>query len=180
MSTSLIEAFPKFRKPLIKNEPFLDISEFYSDTIQGEGANIGVSATFLRLQSCSLHCHWCDTAEVWTYGNPYTFNELFDIMEAHNVIKSLQLGQHLILTGGSPLLQQKNLILFLTEMQEKYDFLPYIEVENECVIWPDLEFCNFISCWNNSPKLANSGNIFAVRYQPKIIEKVADEPKFMV
>lgn len=184
MSLPLIEGFPKFRKPIIKGIPFLDISEFYCDTIQGEGANVGASAAFLRMQSCTLHCHWCDTMEVWTTGNPYSFDELFDIMEVNNVIEKLVKGQHLVLTGGSPLLQQKNLILFIQELQDRYNFFPYIEVENECTLWPEEELCNFVSCWNNSPKLSNSGNVFVARYQPKILGKIAEQPnswfKFVV
>ena len=54
----------------------------------------------------------------------------------------------------------------------KYDFLPYTEVENECTIMPNgLE--DLIDCWNNSPKLSNSGNPECLRYQPEILKALS-------
>ena len=38
---------------------------FYS--IQGEGANVGKPAVFLRMGLCNLKCSWCDTKYTWDW-----------------------------------------------------------------------------------------------------------------
>lgn len=122
----------------------------------------------------NLLVHNCDTTEVWRVGNPYSFDELFDIMGENGVINKLADGQHLILTGGSPLLQQDKLTSFLNLFISRYGFTPYIEIENECVLMPHPKMASFISTWNNSPKLANSGMKRELRYKPDIIKEVAE------
>jgi organic radical activating enzyme len=129
----LIPAFSKRKKPKTTN--ILNVSEFYYDTIQGEGVNVGVPAAFLRLQKCFLGCTFCDTSEVWRHGNAYTYGELIKMMEDAGLKEKLLCGQyHLVITGGSPLLQQKHLIQFFVRFIDYFGFLPYIEIENECII----------------------------------------------
>ena len=100
----------KSRKEFKKTgEDFLRISEFYYDTIQGEGIHIGHPAAFMRLQNCSLGCSYCDTTEVWRYGSPYSFAEIFELMNDSMLPIKLKRGQYLVFTGGSPLLQQDKL-----------------------------------------------------------------------
>lgn len=170
---TLIKSNPSFYKE--SNSMFmLEVSEMYSGTIQGEGINSGVPAVFLRLRHCTLSCSWCDTSSVWVVGNPYTFDELLGIME--RVIEDLRKGAHFVLTGGSPLRQQKALKLFIDKFKEVHSFVPYIEVENECTLLPDPGFAGYVKCWNNSPKLENSGNITTFRYQPDVIKKTAQLP----
>lgn len=168
---TLIPSNPKFIRQLDKGLPYLQVAEFFSHTIQGEGINIGKPAVFLRMQSCTMNCVWCDTASVWRQGNPYTFAELFHFMEKGDVVSFLQQGASLVLTGGSPLLQQKELADFLDAFILEYDFLPYVEVENECMIMPE-ELVPFVHCWNNSPKLSNSGNVPQLRYKPDVLKKL--------
>jgi 7-carboxy-7-deazaguanine synthase len=187
MIKSLIKANPDFVKTATSPNG-LEVAEFFYDTIQGEGINIGHPAAFLRLQHCSLDCTWCDTQEVWRYGNPYSFDELFELMEnaehsknlsggivelsyEYSLIDKLQEGQHLVITGGSPLKQQYQLAKFLTAFLERYHFKPYVEIENECVIMPTV--ITNIDCWNNSPKLSSSGNKRALRYKPEVIKHTA-------
>jgi len=168
--TSIIAANPDFDRTINKyDRDFLNVAEFFCDTIQGEGINTGCPAAFLRLQDCTMNCVWCDTRSVWRYGNPYTFEELFYMMDQVELPKKLFEGQHLVLTGGSPLKQQAMLVKFLWEFTNRYDFLPYIEIENECTLMPIPEMVNLVKIWNNSPKLANSGNIKELRIQPKIL-----------
>jgi len=179
MIKPLITAFPDFRKPVPINEPFLNIAEFYYDTIQGEGINLGQPAAFLRMQNCSLNCWYCDTEEVWRKGNPYIFSELFNLMEmetnGRSLIDALKEGQHLIFTGGSPLLQQDSLSEFIQEIESRYDFIPFMEIENECAIMPNNTMQAYISCWNNSPKLSSSGNPTALRYKPEILKVLSEQ-----
>jgi 6-pyruvoyltetrahydropterin 2'-reductase len=147
----------------------LRVSEFFCDTIQGEGVYIGQPATFLRLSGCTLNCSYCDTSEVWNHGTPFSFKELFDLMDKFEVPKKLSLGQHLVFTGGSPLLQQKKIIWFLRAFQMRYQFDPFVEIENECIILPSIFLKPRVDTWNNSPKLSNSGIPLEKRYKEKII-----------
>lgn len=113
----------------------------------------------------------CDTQSVWRYGNPYTFKEIFELMEdpKFDLIRKFKEGQHLILTGGSPVKQQDRLIDFFNEFEERYDFLPFIEIENEGTLMPKQELIDIVKIWNNSPKLSHSGNPDILRYRPKIL-----------
>lgn len=170
---TLIAANPTFKKEKPSPDvPFLEVAEFFCDTIQGENF-VGWPSAFLRVQHCSLSCTWCDTQEVWRYGNPYTFPELFDIMEKNEVIEKFKQGQHLVLTGGSPVKQQNALIVFIKEFIDRYGFKPFIEIENECTIMPKLDLIAYVDIWNNSPKLRNSGNVDIIRYQPELLKYIS-------
>lgn len=171
MSQIIIAGNPKFTKQVPVGEEHLTVSEFFCDTIQGENF-VGWPAAFLRVQHCVMNCHWCDTQEVWRYGNPYTFNELFDLMDKADLPRKLYEGQHLVLTGGSPLNQQAALERFIFLFIERYDFKPFIEIENECALDPSDAMINYIDLWNNSPKLSNSGNAPIIRYQPELLIKM--------
>lgn len=173
MSRSLIEGNPKFHKEVPSDTPHVNIAEFFCDTVQGEGVHIGIPATFLRVQHCSQSCIWCDSSEVWRQGNPYTFQELFDVIESADLIRKFKAGQHLVLTGGSPVKAQKNLVGFLQEFKQVYGFLPYIEIENESTLMPSEELIELVDCWNNSPKLENSYNPRDFRLQPVILKKLS-------
>lgn len=152
----------------VKEHEILYISEFFYNSIQGENF-VGFPSAFLRLQGCSLHCGYCDTFKVWKNGSGYSMAQLFDLIDQTDLVKKLKNGQHLILTGGSPLKQQKALINFLYLFKLKYLFLPFIEIENECVIMPSKQLIPFIKIWNNSPKLSGSGNPKNFRYKPEIL-----------
>lgn len=168
MSQVIIEAFSD-KKDKKVDGIVLKISEFFSDTLQGEGVTIGVPSTFLRLQNCILSCSWCDTTEVWRQGNSYSINELLDLIQEHQLHQRFQEGQHLILTGGSPLLQQVPLTYFIEQFILRFGFKPYIEVENECVRQPLDGLIELVDQWNNSPKLNNSGMKVLLRYKPEVL-----------
>ena len=167
----LIRSNPEKSKAKPEHEPYLDVAEFFCDSIQGENF-VGWPASFLRLQHCTLFCDWCDTRSVWRDGNPYTFGELFALMEdpRFDLISKLKDGQHLILTGGSPLRQQSRLIAFFDQFQLRYGFLPYIEIENECTLMPDPRMADLVRLWNNSPKLSHSKNPRQQRFKPHILK----------
>jgi len=162
----------------------LMISELFIDTIQGEGRTIGFPCIFIRFTGCTLNCSWCDTTEVWRKGLYYTFEDLFTMLEISGTIGKLKTGQHLILTGGSPLKQQKSIVEFLMQFISKYGFKPFIEVENECVLMPSRHLISLVDQWNNSPKLANSNMKVKARMKPDIILATALLPnswfKFVV
>jgi 7-carboxy-7-deazaguanine synthase len=154
-------------------EDYLNISEFYYDTIQGEGIYAGVPAAFLRLKGCHLGCSYCDTTEVWRYGTHWSFDEIFEKIDKSILIERLKAGQHLVITGGSPMLQQDRLLNFILTFYARYKFQPFIEIENEATIMPYYQWEAIVSCWNNSPKLASSEVEFDMRYKPDIIQRFA-------
>ena len=180
--TTIIKSHPKVRVP-DPDGVFLRVSEFFCDTIQGENF-VGFPAAFLRLQECTLNCRWCDTQQVWKYGNPYTITELLSLMDSVGLPERLHDGQRLVFTGGSPLNQQNALLVFLQAFMERYAFKPYIEVENECTLLPNRLFSKMVDCWNNSPKLSNAGNPRHRQYRPAIIKGLSLLPnswfKFVV
>ena len=156
-----------------KSEGLL-VNELFYDTIQGEGPTAGTPSVFLRLQGCTLDCVWCDTE--WRHGEFFTFDSLLYLMDRYDIAHKLWQGHHLILTGGSPLKQQDNIIRFISAFDFKFGFVPKIEVENECVITPKMDLVDFVSHWNNSPKLSNSGMKLSARYKPKVIEAMSFLP----
>lgn len=119
------------------------ISEiFYS--IQGEGFSIGKPAVFLRLGGCNLKCTWCDSKYTW---------EGFKKMNIEQVLKEVKKYpcKHLVITGGEPALQQKDLGNLFNKLKDYY-----IEIETNGSI--GLKINKFIEQINCSPKLNSSGN----------------------
>lgn len=173
MPRTLIEQFPTEKREARDDSMALSIAEMFCDTVQGEGINSGVPATFIRLEGCTLVCTWCDTLEVWKQGNPYSIEEVLDMFEEAGMIEKFKAGQHIVLTGGSPLKQKTALLQFCRRFGARFKFTPHYEVENECVLLPDPELVNFIGTWNNSPKLANSGMKARARYKPDVIATTA-------
>ncbi len=171
MPVTLIQQLPTFTKKVERSDK-LAISEMFADTIQGEGVNAGVPATFIRLQGCTLQCVWCDTLDVWPHGNEYSFDEIIELLRPH-IDKYRYDNQHIILTGGSPLKQQMQLTAFLYYFKKTFGFLPYVEVENEAVLLPYAHFWPLVGCWNNSPKLQNSGMKKRVRVKSDVLQFMA-------
>ena len=79
------------------------------DSIQGEGAMMGVPVTFVRFAGCNLTCSFCDTKESWkTKDVPeLTIEEIID--------KCTQ--EVVVLTGGEPCAQEiDKLVITLNEL----------------------------------------------------------------
>ena len=169
MAFNIIKARPERDKTVWETMDYLKVSEFFCDSIQGEGITAGMPAAFLRLQGCTLNCQWCDTADIWKTGGEYTYDELFELMDQADLPRKLSEGQHLVITGGSPLLQQEQLVAFFLEFDERYAFMPFIEMENECIISPTRAIQDIVNIWNNSPKLMNSGMGWKRRYKTEVI-----------
>ena len=154
----------------------LFVSDIFK-SIQGEGAKIGTPSLFLRLGICNLSCTWCDTPYSWKKGQ--TDYKNFQIDDVIKILSNLSSSQksaknnpirNLVITGGEPLLQQKNLIPLLKNSFLK-DF--QIEFETNGSIPLLKEFQQFIQkqnqsfnkkfgipkfTFNISPKLKDSGN----------------------
>lgn len=69
---------------------------FYS--LQGEGANTGTPAIFVRFSGCNMKCHFCDTN--FNDGKEMTEEEIVD-----EVCKLSTDCHFVVLTGGEPTLQ---------------------------------------------------------------------------
>lgn len=162
----------------------LNVSEFFYDTIQGEGLNLGVPAAFLRLAGCPVDCEFCDTAEVWKTHQRVKISWLYEQIDETGLLQKLADGEEiLVVTGGSPLLQQIPLAILLEMVWDSYDGHPWIEVENECSLVAGSEIKKFVSSWNNSPKLSNSGVPEERRYKPEALQSLDGYPciyKFVV
>lgn len=151
-----------------KKNSFLKVSEkFYS--IQGEGKTVGYPAIFLRLGGCNLLCQsqdWvCDSIAVWKESNKINFEDVFTDEE----IAFLRKGAHLIITGGEPLLHQRSVIRFLRWIHKEYKFFPFVEIETNGTIMPEINLCSLVNLWNVSPKLGNSGEPFKKRFNEEVL-----------
>ena len=133
-------------------------------SLQGEGASIGMPAVFVRLAGCNLACSWCDTAYSWDGSVRAVEMEPCDVAEL--VLRFP--CRRLVLTGGEPLVQQKELPDFL-------ELLPnhMMEVETNGTIIPDAAVARRISQLNVSPKLAHAGN--ARSLNPAVLSWFANE-----
>lgn len=68
-------------------------------TIQGEGANTGMPACFIRLGGCDVGCHWCDVKESWDSGKHplVSVKEMAEAAGKYGAINA-------VITGGEPLM----------------------------------------------------------------------------
>ncbi len=81
----------------IKTITYPLVETFHS--IQGEGAWTGVSAFFIRLGGCDVHCPWCDTKQSW---NPKRHPQI----ALNNIAKEAKAANPaiVVVTGGEPLM----------------------------------------------------------------------------
>ena len=71
------------------------MEQFY--TLQGEGANTGRAAYFIRLAGCDVGCTWCDVKESWPVDEKQliSINSIVDAALKHR-------GRFVVITGGEP------------------------------------------------------------------------------
>lgn len=142
--------------------PLIEIFE----SIQGEGKTQGVFSIFLRLAFCNLRCIFCDSK--YTFENPKF--EWKGAEEISQIIKC-SMTKNVVITGGEPLLWQRNLIPLLKMINKK------IEVETNGTIVPLLDFDKYITLYNVSPKLSNSGEDVAKRLNLRALKWFAGNKK---
>jgi len=87
------------------------VSEIF-DSVQGEGVHTGVPCTFIRLQGCTVGCPWCDTKHTWAKGGTR--------MTSKEIMASVHY-QHVVITGGEPLLY--NLDPLLIPLYEEWHYV---------------------------------------------------------
>ena len=73
-------------------------------SIQGEGAYLGMPATFIRTMGCNLKCSFCDTKQSWLGHESQCYTE----MQIHEIVdKVVELNNKLVvITGGEPGIQK--------------------------------------------------------------------------
>jgi organic radical activating enzyme len=164
----------------------LQVNEIFH-SFQGEGTNIGKPSIFIRLAGCNLECVWCDTKYTWLYSektlekiknkvpqnlHPILGRVVYDknretkkksVQELLEYVQEYP-SKHIVLTGGEPLLQKKEMILLVNEfLTREYT----IEVETNGTISPSglsdkIQF-------NVSPKLSNSFNSNERQFKPEVL-----------
>jgi 7-carboxy-7-deazaguanine synthase len=131
------------------------ISEVFA-SIQGEGVSVGTPSVFVRLAECNLACRWCDTRYTWDWERYDRDREVVEMAVGEVAAKILDVAtaaRTIVVTGGEPLLQQRELVQLLTQLPAFR-----VEVETSGTIEPVPELAARVAQWNVSPKLASSGN----------------------
>ena len=106
---------------------YLNISEIFS-SIEGEGIRSGFHFHFLRLAGCNLKCSYCDSKYTWTGGEKLSFDTVFDRLN------KLPFSKNILITGGEPLLQEKNIISFIEQrLKNRYSKI-FIETNGSFTI----------------------------------------------
>ena len=118
------------------------ISELFH-SIQGEGSLAGVESVFVRTSGCNLRCWFCDTPYTsWNAeGEHRSWNEVVQWIHSEEC-------EHVVITGGEPLLQKELIPLTEHLKQEKH----HITIETAGTVLLPVK-ANLMSI---SPKLANS------------------------
>jgi 7-carboxy-7-deazaguanine synthase len=149
-------------------------------TLEGEGEYIGQPSVFMRMSMCNLTCigfasedspNGCDSFISWSVKNKRTFNEIFQLMEEGNHVTHLREGAIWKLTGGEPMIQQKQLLKFVEAFIEKYNFTPRIDFETNATLMPDERWVTeFNATFTTSPKLTTNGDPEEKTYKPEVLK----------
>ena len=142
-------------------------------TLQGEGASLGAPAVFLRLSRCNLSCRWCDTPYTWNFSD--SANARPEVQQFDRASQTIELSvtelrsllesyacYRLVITGGEPLLQQKEIV----ELLGGWSHFSAVEIETNGTIPPSPDLLPLVHQFNVSPKLAHSGDLEKKRVRP--------------
>lgn len=161
-----------------------DASIYLSDdmifyTVEGEGRFVGYPSIFMRLSMCNLTCigfkseaapYGCDSYVSWSVKNKHTIEGLYRLFVDKGYIEHLRKGAILKLTGGEPLIQQKQLLAFIRYFAVKEEFIPNIDFETNGTLMPDSDWhLVFNATFTVSPKLSNNGDPEEKRYKPEVL-----------
>ena len=153
-------------------------------TLQGEGPSIGAPAIFLRLSLCNLHCIWCDTPYTWNWEKtPWKHQDGVKFSKAEQILElspkdlAPRIEQYgcprLVITGGEPLLQQSELPALMRLLHH----VRFLEIESNGTQLPLEELDGFVTAYNISPKLSNSGMEEGLRLKEDSLKFFASSPK---
>ena len=149
----------------------LKVNEIFGKTLQGEGKSVGIEVMFLRLAFCNCHCVWCDTKHTWDWSHYDKTKEVHSMINEQIIAQLNQGGvKNLVISGGEPLLQQKQLVSLLYQLKSEGW---WIEIETNGTITPSPEMYELVDQFNCSPKLSNSGDSKKLRIREKTLESLA-------
>ena len=87
-------------------------------SVQGESSFTGRPCIFVRLAGCNLRCSWCDSEYTFTGGHKMSLDEVVAEIKKLAPVKLVEI------TGGEPLLQERELIPLMERlMAESYEIL---------------------------------------------------------
>lgn len=149
-------------------------------TVEGEGEFVGYPSVFFRFFGCNLTCkgfasadspNGCDSYVSWSIKNKLSFNETFELIEREKYVDKLRAGAIMKLTGGEPLVRQKQLLKFVEAFSLKYDFIPIIDFETNATIMPDDKWITeYRATFTTSPKLTTNGDPEEKTYKPEVLK----------
>jgi len=121
----------------------LPINELFC-SLQGEGKLAGVPSVFVRTSGCNLRCWFCDSYHTsWEPTGAY-----LSIDEIVDEVRSYDRADHVVFTGGEPMIQDKSVAL----LDALADYGYHTTVETNGTIYRDAA----IDLASISPKLASS------------------------
>jgi 7-carboxy-7-deazaguanine synthase len=88
----------------------MHIIEIYK-SLQGESSFAGLPCVFVRLAGCNLRCAWCDSEYTFSGGRKMSAVEI--LAEVQRLSPT---GGLVEITGGEPMLQERELIPFLRQL----------------------------------------------------------------
>jgi 7-carboxy-7-deazaguanine synthase len=88
----------------------MQITEIYK-SLQGESTYAGLPCVFVRLTGCNLRCAWCDSEYTFHGGRKMTVDEV-----RSEVSRLSPDGGLVEITGGEPMLQERELIPFMQSL----------------------------------------------------------------
>jgi 7-carboxy-7-deazaguanine synthase len=90
----------------------MQITEIYK-SLQGESTHAGLPCVFVRLTGCNLRCSWCDSEYTFHGGRKMTAEEV-----SGEVRRLSPHGGLVEITGGEPMLQERELVPFMRQLLE--------------------------------------------------------------
>ena len=102
----------------------MQISEIYK-SLQGESTYAGLPCVFVRLTGCNLRCSWCDSEFSFYGGRKMALQEVLT-----EVARLSPSGGLVEITGGEPMLQERELIPLMEQLLEA-DYQVLLETSGE-------------------------------------------------
>ena len=90
----------------------MQITEIYA-SIQGESSYAGLPCIFVRLTGCNLRCNWCDSEYTFSGGRKMSIDEVEAEIFRLLPIKMVEI------TGGEPMLQEREVVPFMQRLLDR-------------------------------------------------------------